>query len=245
MFEELNNQAAPISASPASADEIPAVAPILAPTPVNDPEVAVQDIFANVESPVPATPANNQPFGQPNIPMNTPLSNQFSGQPEKKPGSAAKLILIVLAVLIVAAIGVLAYLQYFKKTPPAIVTPEPINNEASLLVTSTDTTATPTEAIITEPTSTETVSSTDNVIGGTEIMESSTTSNSSDITVTEAATSEANTTLDSDKDGLTDAEELNIYQTNPLKADSDGDGYTDGDEVKAGYNPLGEGKLVQ
>ena len=56
---------------------------------------------------------------------------------------------------------------------------------------------------------------------------------------------EANPNLDSDQDGLTDAEELNIYQTNPLQADSDGDGYTDGDEVRAGYNPLGSGKLAQ
>ena len=37
---------------------------------------------------------------------------------------------------------------------------------------------------------------------------------------------------DSDGDGLTDGDEVNLYHTNPLKADSDGDGLKDGDEVK-------------
>jgi hypothetical protein len=50
--------------------------------------------------------------------------------------------------------------------------------------------------------------------------------------------------LDSDNDGLTDAEEK-IYGTNPLNPDTDGDGYLDGAEVKAGYNPNGAGKLIK
>jgi outer membrane protein OmpA-like peptidoglycan-associated protein len=37
---------------------------------------------------------------------------------------------------------------------------------------------------------------------------------------------------DTDGDGLTDGDEVNVYKTNPLKADSDGDGLKDGDEVK-------------
>jgi hypothetical protein len=43
--------------------------------------------------------------------------------------------------------------------------------------------------------------------------------------------------LDSDQDGLSNAEEK-IYGTDPNKADTDGDGYTDGAEVKSGYDPL-------
>ena len=44
---------------------------------------------------------------------------------------------------------------------------------------------------------------------------------------------------DSDGDGLTDAEEINIYKTDPNKADSDGDGVSDYDEVKNAFtNPL-------
>lgn len=49
--------------------------------------------------------------------------------------------------------------------------------------------------------------------------------------------------LDTDQDGLTDDEELNIYQTDIINPDSDSDGYQDGDEVKNGYNPLGKGIL--
>jgi len=48
--------------------------------------------------------------------------------------------------------------------------------------------------------------------------------------------------LDPDNDGLTNFLE-DKYGTNPAKADTDGDGYNDGDEVKAGYNPKGEGRL--
>jgi hypothetical protein len=46
-----------------------------------------------------------------------------------------------------------------------------------------------------------------------------------------------NVFLDSDQDGLTDAEEK-TYGTDPRSSDTDGDGYSDGAEVKAGYNPL-------
>jgi hypothetical protein len=42
---------------------------------------------------------------------------------------------------------------------------------------------------------------------------------------------------DTDGDGLSDWDELNIYQTSPYLEDSDSDGIKDGDEVKAGKNP--------
>lgn len=43
---------------------------------------------------------------------------------------------------------------------------------------------------------------------------------------------------DQDNDGLSDAEELNVHNTNPSLADTDSDGAIDGDEVDAGTNPL-------
>ncbi len=43
---------------------------------------------------------------------------------------------------------------------------------------------------------------------------------------------------DSDDDGLSDADEINIYKTDPAASDTDRDGFSDGTEVSAGYNPL-------
>ncbi len=52
-------------------------------------------------------------------------------------------------------------------------------------------------------------------------------------------------TLDTDGDGLTDFEEINIYKTNPQQGDSDGDGFSDGEEVKNVFDPnkFGEDRL--
>ncbi len=47
----------------------------------------------------------------------------------------------------------------------------------------------------------------------------------------------ADTTNDSDGDGLTDGEEINIYDTNPEHPDVDEDGLTDKEEVMLGTNP--------
>lgn len=55
---------------------------------------------------------------------------------------------------------------------------------------------------------------------------------------------EAAQQTDKDKDGLSAFDE-NTYDTNDLKADTDGDGYDDKAEVDAGYNPTGEGLLLQ
>ncbi len=57
------------------------------------------------------------------------------------------------------------------------------------------------------------------------------------VSATENSNSTKNIFLDSDQDGLTDAEEK-TYGTDPQKADTDGDGYSDGAEIKAGYDPL-------
>ncbi|MBD5520240.1 MAG: VWA domain-containing protein [Lachnospiraceae bacterium] len=43
---------------------------------------------------------------------------------------------------------------------------------------------------------------------------------------------------DSDNDGLSDSEEINLYGTDPLKYDTDEDGVSDGKEVELGTNPL-------
>jgi len=50
--------------------------------------------------------------------------------------------------------------------------------------------------------------------------------------------------VDSDSDGLSDWEEVSVFGTDPLSQDTDGDGYSDGEEVQNGYNPNGDGKLL-
>ncbi len=42
---------------------------------------------------------------------------------------------------------------------------------------------------------------------------------------------------DSDQDGVTDFDEINLYETDPLVADSDNDGFNDGIEILSGYDP--------
>jgi|AntRauTorckE6833_2_1112554.scaffolds.fasta_scaffold00174_3 hypothetical protein len=44
---------------------------------------------------------------------------------------------------------------------------------------------------------------------------------------------------DSDDDGLSDYDEINIHGTDPNNPDTDGDGYLDGVEVENGFDPLG------
>lgn len=45
-------------------------------------------------------------------------------------------------------------------------------------------------------------------------------------------------TKDSDSDGVTDFDEVNLYGTDPFVADTDGDGFNDGIEIELGYDPL-------
>lgn len=53
---------------------------------------------------------------------------------------------------------------------------------------------------------------------------------------TNAAPKTCDKAIDSDCDGLTNAEEK-LYGTDPNNPDTDGDGYSDGVEVKSGYDP--------
>ena len=49
---------------------------------------------------------------------------------------------------------------------------------------------------------------------------------------------------DDDNDGLSDSDEVNLHNTNPLIADTDRDGVNDGDEVAAGTDPLVNNRAV-
>ncbi|MBI4092963.1 MAG: hypothetical protein HY420_03495 [Candidatus Kerfeldbacteria bacterium] len=53
------------------------------------------------------------------------------------------------------------------------------------------------------------------------------------------------TNPDTDKDGLSDFDEVRVYRTNPSNPDTDNDGNSDGPEVQKGYSPTGPGKLFE
>ncbi len=257
MFDEVNNQAAPQtngqpdnqinpinSSTPAAVDAQPAAS-----------EPAVQDIFASVESTVPAAPINSQPFGQMPTSSNATVPTMATAMASGK-NKTAKIVLISLAGLVLVAGGALVYLQYFATPQAEVVIPEPIISQIENSNTVIE--ATSGEPVLMEVASTSPENGTGTLVPTSSEVSESTSTISEPVIVTEPGVVtpdevvveqpivvETPANLDSDQDGLTDAEELNTYGTNPLKADSDGDGYTDGDEIKGGYNPLGEGKLVR
>lgn len=47
---------------------------------------------------------------------------------------------------------------------------------------------------------------------------------------------------DTDGDGLTDYQEVRQFKTNPLSQDTDRDGYSDKTEISTGHDPLQAGK---
>ncbi|MFA6514327.1 MAG: hypothetical protein WCT50_03530 [Patescibacteria group bacterium] len=195
----------------------------------------------------------------------TPAPEYGIEKEEKGSGKWFKIAVVAMVVIIVGLLGFLAYSKFFKATPtvetPTVVnntnqttnvnkpveenvvvvatTSNPINEEPAFvndipgitpgleIVTTTDLTTIPTG---------ETTSSNAIVLP----IDSDTDGLNDD----EEAIAKTNINLiDTDKDSLSDYEEVKIYKTNPILADTDGDGYPDGEEVKNGYNPNGAGKM--
>jgi len=50
--------------------------------------------------------------------------------------------------------------------------------------------------------------------------------------------------LDADSDGVPDKKEIELYRTNPNKADTDGDGFNDGVEIFNSYSPIVRGQSI-
>ena len=78
------------------------------------------------------------------------------------------------------------------------------------------------------------------VLDGVELAAETDPQNKDELPIGEGVSMEpliADTTDDSDGDGLTDGEEANVFGTDPSKADSDGDQLTDGEEVVFGTDP--------
>lgn len=53
----------------------------------------------------------------------------------------------------------------------------------------------------------------------------------------------SDTDFDTDADGISDAQEIERWGTDPKNPDTDGDGFSDGFELLQGYSPTGTGTL--
>lgn len=191
--------------------------------------------------------------------------------PTSSKGKILKIVLIALLVILLISLGYLVYAKFLsgqvaeeeieKIDSPAtktveIITPsvippviEPIVevpvSEEIIVSTSTpiETTTPPVSNLI--DTDGDNLTDEEEGVLGTDInLKDSDDDGLSDYEEVKIYNTAANK-VDTDSDGLSDYEEVKIYQTDPNKADSDEDGYSDGGEVKSGYNPLGDGKLTE
>lgn len=246
------------------------------------PRVA-EDMFATVDKPSyakatedkasPATNANfnpapsARPTFSPNsgtpLGANPGLANPLT--PTAMPGHGSfKYLIIGIVTLLVVLGGAYATYEFILKPQfqtmetPAVspvvaepqITPEPVATDTQVEPTTTETTAT------------SSLTQTDSTNVGVATM-------TPDANLQTGVTTSTvpNAILDTDGDGLTDADEINIYHTNsnkvdtdddglndreevkiyktdPNNPDTDGDNYKDGAEVKGGYNPNGQGRLL-
>ena len=215
----------------------------------------IDDIFAETDK-----PNNNSSSTQPdNIETHrVGLASLNDGSPLSAPNNNVqkpslpwfKIVAIVIIAAIVILSGYLAYSKFFKSSTVAVV--DTSSEKTSVVTPATSTNlVTPTTnentATVVVPDSNTTVlpgSQATSTIAASTTPVSTVDSDSDGLTDAEEATYGTNPLLaDTDGDGLSDYLEVKVYNTNPLVADTDGDGYPDGVEVKSGHNPNGPGMM--
>lgn len=203
----------------------------------------------------------------------TPVMPSIQPMPVKSSVSMAKVgvLILVILVLLGAAGGGIYYMMNkdaakddaLPVTKPT--TTQPTNPSANTPTTPTPSVTTPieSESEVGENTSTSTITLPPPVTTPPEGVNIPLPSTSTPVVVPATSTQ---STLDTDKDGLTDPQEIELgldpnkadsdgdgltdgdenkkYGTNPLNPDTDKDTFKDGDEVKNGYNPRGAGKCT-
>ncbi len=213
------------------------------PDPSAQQQKAAQPAHAPMQS---ASPSAMQPASvtpQPQVISAAPVM-QYS-EP-KSGGAGLRLIAIVLISLIcICGAGYAAYRFMVKDAVSQQVSDvigggtDGADSETDETDTEVDTTP---SATTTPSTTTDPDTDTDTETGPTAVVDSDGDGLSNDEERI-AGTSVAKP--DTDGDGLGDREEVKKYDTDPLDADTDGDGYDDGAEVENGYNPNGEGRLLE
>lgn len=202
---------------------------------VNNQKRSIEDIFAETEAKSFNAPAPSQPSMQPPPPpVYAPVPSAMSaGAPEslmsepKSSGGMMKWLIIGGLVLVVGG-GAWAAYQYWY-LPSIAEVPAPVNTEDTTNTELQNTNVVPENNTPTEQQPAATTDTDGDQLNDSQEFTLGTDQNNSD----------------SDYDGLFDGEEVNIYHTNPLSPDSDGDGFFDGTEVDNGYNPAGDGRLLE
>lgn len=226
------------------------------------PNAPVDDIFADTDKTVEAKKFSGY-YSDPTAAavtnptdvetQKTGLSSSENASTTSK-GKILKIGLIILLIILLLGLGYLVYAKFLagKTTDPNLVeNPVIVTNEVP-----TTTTTTTNPQFGQDLTSTTTPTSTpvsEEIVPVPSVPLATTTppvitlidSDSDGLSDEEETVLGTNLNLkDSDGDDLSDYEEIQIYKTNPLKADTDNDGHNDGEEVKNGYNPLGTGKMT-
>lgn len=236
--------------------------------PTNQNRQAVDDIFAETdkaqESGAPTAAAPSRAVGGSEIDtqrIGLAATDEFSENAPAKRGqdNLFKIIIAVIAVAVLALGGYLVYSKFLNQ--PVTETAAPVVQQTSTSQTPAATTPAATGSFVETTggalTATSTAAATPLIPGvnapmatttgaavSTSTQASLVDSDSDGLTDAEEKAAGTNINIaDTDNDGLSDYEEVKIYHTNPLSADTDGDGYLDGAEVKSGYNPNGPGKL--
>lgn len=173
----------------------------------------------------------------------------YEKPPEKKKGvSFWTILLIVLIVLIVAGIGVLVFFVFTRNIQSQTINTQPAQNETAVTVNSqkqtnnqiikqqavtatTEQTSKNTAEEVKEPTQVVTNNS------KTDPVKTIDTASTEEKTAKVTISRELKNGNDTDKDGLTDAEEA-VFSTQLTKPDSDGDGFLDGEELMGLFDPL-------
>ena len=215
---------APIEPAPAEATlempepTEPAPAPVAPEAPASPMSPEPKDMFADVD-------AGGAPTPQP-MPSSTA---------PKKAGGKKVVLIVIGVVVIVGIISAISVFMFFKSVVDEVGLVVDSNQAIQAMEDDSDTIKA--EDIIvdfedTKPVVTAPVVELDSDGDGLSDSE-------------EAALGTSSRKPDTDNDGLFDRDEVKVYFTNPLVADTDGDGFMDGPEVANGYNPNGEGKLLE
>ncbi|MFA5946224.1 MAG: hypothetical protein WC802_04935 [Patescibacteria group bacterium] len=205
-----------------------------------------QDIFAGtdkggVSNPAQA-PAPITPSSAPAPVMPAPQEGGVSNPALSKGGTLKTIIILLVALVVIAGSAYLAYALIMKPVQSTMIVPQtetPAVGAPLVPASTVDANAVPTEPAPTLP---------DVATPPTATIGQSTFLDSDGDGLTNAQELEAGTSStnpDTDGDGLGDKEEVQVYGTDPLRTDTDGDGFLDGAEVTAGFNPNGPGKLLQ